>query len=110
MFEKKGKCCGATALMICRSENLNADALSKDEADPTSWQVESNVKLVMIVDRPLADLRAELTAKGVRMGKIKSYPPLTGQLCDGRDPEGNIFQLAEATSIATVVDTSPRPA
>jgi hypothetical protein len=30
---------------------------------------------------PLADLRAELTAKGVRMGEIKSYPPLTGQLC-----------------------------
>jgi predicted enzyme related to lactoylglutathione lyase len=59
-------------------------------------RVESNAKLVMTVDRPLADLRAELVAKGVPMGKIKSYPPLTGRLCDGKDPEGNVFQLAEA--------------
>src|SRR6266699_2868703 len=42
-------------------------------ADPASWQVESNAKLVMTVDRPLAELRAELIAKGVRMGRIKSY-------------------------------------
>jgi predicted enzyme related to lactoylglutathione lyase len=67
-------------------------------ADPASWQVESNAKLVMIVDRSLADLRAELTAKGVPMSEIKSYPPLTGRLCDGKDPEGNVFQLAEATT------------
>ena len=65
-------------------------------ADADSWQVESNAKLVMTVDRPLADLHAELIAKGVPMGKIKSYPPLTGRLCDGKDPEGNVFQLAEA--------------
>jgi predicted enzyme related to lactoylglutathione lyase len=70
-------------------------------ADPASWQVESNAKLVMIVDRPLAELHAELTAKGVPMGEIKSYPPLTGLLCDGRDPEGNVFQLAEATTAAS---------
>jgi predicted enzyme related to lactoylglutathione lyase len=67
-------------------------------ADPAAWQVESNAKLVMTVDRPLADLHAELTAKGVLMGEIKSYPPLTGQLCDGKDPEGNVFQLAETTT------------
>jgi predicted enzyme related to lactoylglutathione lyase len=67
-------------------------------ADPASWEVESNAKLVMAVDRPLAELRAELTAKGVPMGTIKSYPGLTGPLCDGRDPEGNVFQLTEATT------------
>jgi catechol-2,3-dioxygenase len=66
-------------------------------ADPASWRVESNAKLVMTVDRPLAELRAELIAKGVPMGQIKSYPGLTGNLCDGRDPEGNMFQLSEAT-------------
>ena len=65
-------------------------------ADAGSWQVESNAKLVMTVDRPLADFHAELIAKGVPMGKIKAYPPLTGRLCDGKDPEGNVFQLAEA--------------
>jgi catechol-2,3-dioxygenase len=71
-------------------------------ADPSSWQVESNVKLVMSVNRPLADFRAELVANGVPMDDVKLYPPLTGLLCDGTDPEGNVFQLAEAT-------TAPRP-
>jgi catechol-2,3-dioxygenase len=66
-------------------------------ADPASWQVESNAKLVMTVDHPLPALRAGLIAKGVPMGEIKSHPGLTGNLCDGRDPEGNVFQLSEAT-------------
>ena len=64
-------------------------------ADPGSWQVDNNVKLVLTVDRELAELRAELVGKGVPMGAIKSYPGLTGPLCDGRDPEGNVFQLAQ---------------
>lgn len=62
--------------------------------DPADWKVESNAKLVLEVDRPLAGLRAELIAKGVAMREIKSYPGLTGPLCDGEDPEGNVFQLA----------------
>ena len=64
-------------------------------ADPSTWTVETNAKLVMTVDRDLAGLRAELIANGVPMGEIKSFPGLTGPLCDGRDPEGNVFQLAE---------------
>jgi|SRR5215831_3488426 len=63
--------------------------------DASTWEVESNTKLVFAVDRDLAALRAEIIAKGVEMGNIKSYPPLTGPLCDGRDPEGNVFQLAQ---------------
>ena len=66
-------------------------------ADPGDWKVESNAKLVLTVDRDLDGLRAELVAKGVAMRAIKSYPPLTGPLCDGEDPEGNVFQLAQRT-------------
>jgi hypothetical protein len=65
-------------------------------ADPSDRKVESNAKLVFTVDRDLKELRAELVAKGVPMRPIKSYPPLTGPLCDGEDPEGNVFQLAQA--------------
>ena len=43
------------------------------------------------------DAREALLARGVPMGEIKSYPGLTGPLCDGRDPEGNVFQLSQAT-------------
>jgi predicted enzyme related to lactoylglutathione lyase len=64
-------------------------------ADTSTWQVETNAKLVLTVDRELAELRAVLIGKGVPMGEIKSYPGLTGPLCDGKDPEGNVFQLAQ---------------
>jgi hypothetical protein len=30
------------------------------------------------------------------MGEIKSYPGFAGPLCDGIDPEGNVFQLSQA--------------
>ena len=55
----------------------------------------SNAKLVLTVCRELPGLRLELLAKGVAMDEIKSFPGVTGPLCDGRDPEGNVFQLAE---------------
>jgi hypothetical protein len=63
--------------------------------DVASWRVETNVKLVISVTCELNELRAELIRKGVPMGNIKSYPGLTGPLCDGTDPEGNVFQLAQ---------------
>jgi catechol-2,3-dioxygenase len=65
-------------------------------ADPSSWKVETNAKLVLSVARDLNEMRAELMRKGVPMGDIKVYPGLTSPLCDGTDPEGNVFQLAQA--------------
>jgi catechol-2,3-dioxygenase len=66
-------------------------------ADTRSWKVETNAKLVLSVTRDLAEMRAELARKGVPMGAIKAYPGLTGPLCDGTDPEGNVFQLAQVS-------------
>lgn len=61
-------------------------------ADGDALESTSNAKLVLSVDRPLSEVRAEFEAKGARMGEIKSYPGM-GPRCDGRDPEGNVFQL-----------------
>jgi len=36
--------------------------------------------------------RAELMSRGVRLGKVKLADGL--HLCDGKDPEGNAFQLS----------------
>jgi catechol-2,3-dioxygenase len=66
-------------------------------ADTTSWKVETNAKLVLSVTSDLAEMRAQLIRKGVPMGDIKAYPGLTGPLCDGTDPEGNVFQLAQTS-------------
>ena len=54
----------------------------------------SNAKIVFAIDSPVAEIRDRLIATGISMGEIKQYPGLTGRLCDGRDPEGNVFQLA----------------
>jgi len=55
----------------------------------------SNAKIVFTIDQPIGMTRDKLIAMGVDMGPIKYYPGLTGPLCDGRDPEGNVFQLAQ---------------
>ncbi|CAN1722914.1 VOC family protein [Hyphomicrobium sp. 1Nfss2.1] len=55
----------------------------------------SNAKIVFAIDTPIAETREKLIAVGVSIGEIKQYPGLTGLLCDGRDPEGNVFQLAQ---------------
>jgi hypothetical protein len=71
-------------------------------ANANSWKVETNAKLVISVTRELNELRAELMGKGVPMRNIKSYPGLTGPLCDGTDPEGNVFQLAQISPSPSV--------
>lgn len=58
----------------------------------------SNAKIVLAIDRPIAEMREALIALGVPVGELKQYPGLTGRLCDGRDPEGNVFQLAESAA------------
>ncbi len=68
---------------------------------PGATATASNAKLVFTVDRDLTELRAELVERGVAMREIKAFPPLTGPLCDGLDPEGNVFQLAEVNGSVT---------
>ena len=63
---------------------------------PGAMVTDTNTKVVFTVTGDLAELRATLLDRGVALGEIKAFPPLTGPLCDGRDPEGNVFQLAEA--------------
>jgi catechol 2,3-dioxygenase-like lactoylglutathione lyase family enzyme len=65
-------------------------------APPGGWRGDNNnAKLVFTIDKPIAEMRNALIAQGVAMGEIKQYPGFTGPLCDGRDPEGNVFQLSE---------------
>lgn len=55
--------------------------------------IETNVKLVFEIDEDLASLRQTLMANAVDLDEIKRFPGATYQVCDGRDPEGNVFQL-----------------
>jgi predicted enzyme related to lactoylglutathione lyase len=48
-------------------------------------------KIVFQADDVAAE-RAKLVSRGVTMGKVHQFGSLT--LCDGRDPEGHVFQLS----------------
>ena len=56
---------------------------------------QSNAKLVFTIESGLPEVRANLERAGVVVGEIKRYPGFSYSLCDGRDPEGNVFQLSE---------------
>jgi catechol 2,3-dioxygenase-like lactoylglutathione lyase family enzyme len=63
------------------------------EIPPAS--VSSNAKFVFTVDSGLSELRSKLKKADVSVGEIKRYLGFAYSLCDGRDPEGNGFQLSE---------------
>lgn len=43
--------------------------------------------------KDVAAARAELVRRGAKMGRLLEFPGLT--MCDGKDPEGNTFQLTD---------------
>jgi catechol 2,3-dioxygenase-like lactoylglutathione lyase family enzyme len=57
--------------------------------------ISPNAKLVFTVDSGLLELRSKLEKANVPVGEIKRYRGFAFSLCDGRDPEGNVFQLSE---------------
>lgn len=56
----------------------------------------SNAKIVFSVESGLTELRERLVAAGVRMRDLKRYDGFPQLMCDGEDPEGNVFQLSQA--------------
>lgn len=57
---------------------------------------ESNTKLIFTVTEDLVALRESLVAQQIQMGAIKTFDNYPYWLCDGQDPEGNVFQLQQA--------------
>ena len=55
----------------------------------------NNVKIVFTIQEDIYLLRAKLVNHKVVMREVKSYPGFKYLLCDGVDPEGNIFQLMQ---------------
>ncbi|MGH8780462.1 VOC family protein [Paraburkholderia sp.] len=55
----------------------------------------SNAKLVFAVPSGLEALHDRLVAAGVPMRGLKRYDGFAQLMCDGEDPEGNAFQLAQ---------------
>lgn len=58
---------------------------------PIAGKTTSGFKLVFFT-KQIAAARKELTAMGVNMGQVIKSGRL--RLCNGRDPEGNVFQIS----------------
>jgi catechol 2,3-dioxygenase-like lactoylglutathione lyase family enzyme len=69
------------------------DTLESGEEDDSGTA--SNAKLVFTVRSGLPELREKLQAAGVRMRDLKRYAGFAQLMCDGVDPEGNVFQLSQ---------------
>jgi predicted enzyme related to lactoylglutathione lyase len=55
----------------------------------------TNAKMVFSIESGLVELREKLSAAGVPMRELKRYQGFPQLMCDGEDPEGNVFQLSQ---------------
>ena len=55
----------------------------------------TNVKLVFNLDIDLIQFRKNLLDKKIALGEIKKFDGSNYIVCDGQDPEGNVFQLMQ---------------
>lgn len=56
----------------------------------------NNTKIVFKIEEDINELRQRLIASNVPMRELKTFDNYGYWLCDGEDPEGNVFQLKQA--------------
>jgi len=70
---------------------IGKEYLDKSDSD---IKFESNLKIVFEVDN-IYNLREKLLVQNVRIREMKTFDNYNYWLCDGEDPEGNVFQLKQ---------------
>ena len=68
------------------------------ESPGTNFKTHSNTKLVFEVDEDIFKLRERLLNENVSISAVKTFDTYNYRLCDGQDPEGNVFQLKQKKS------------
>ncbi|MFM9837503.1 MAG: hypothetical protein ACKVOQ_04520 [Cyclobacteriaceae bacterium] len=63
-----------------------------------AFKVDNNTKVVFEIDEDIFQLRMDLLKGGVSLREIKQFDGYDYLLCDGEDPEGNVFQLRQRRS------------
>ena len=56
-------------------------------------KIETNTKMVFEIDVAIEKVRNNFISKNIEMREIKTFENYNFWLCDGIDPEGNVFQL-----------------
>lgn len=63
---------------------------------PEQFKIEgSNIKLVFEINTDIAVFRKYLLDKGIIIGEVKRFQGFPYAVCDGNDPEGNVFQVMQ---------------
>jgi predicted enzyme related to lactoylglutathione lyase len=62
---------------------------------PTNTASNSNVKIVFSITNNIEEVRDNLLKQGAMMQSVKRFPGYKYWVCDGEDPEGNMFQLKQ---------------
>lgn len=83
------------ALMSAGTVNIGLHKIGDEylEKIETGYQFDNNTKLVFEIDLNIETARNELLSRNVQMREIKTFENYDFWLCDGIDPEGNVFQL-----------------
>ena len=82
-------------LMNAGSVNIGLHKIGEQylEKITEGHQFDNNTKIVFQIDTDIESARNELLSKNVQMREIKTFERYDFWLCDGLDPEGNVFQL-----------------
>lgn len=75
--------------MGAKYRNTTASSTSSAQDERTG----PTTKVVFAITADLAVHRARLKAAGTRVGELKRYEGFPYGMYDGRDPEGNVFQV-----------------
>lgn len=59
------------------------------------FKFDNNSKIVFEIQENISEVRSHLLAQHVAMQEIKTFENYAYWLCDGEDPEGNVFQLKQ---------------
>ncbi|MFY7840964.1 MAG: VOC family protein [Lacibacter sp.] len=66
----------------------------RNEAEGT-FKFDSNCKIVFETDEDIHAVLNRLLSRNVAMREVKTFNNYDYWLCDGEDPEGNVFQLKQ---------------
>jgi catechol-2,3-dioxygenase len=59
------------------------------------FKFDNNTKIVFEIDEDINLLRTQFLLKNVKIGEVKTFDNYDFHICDGEDPEGNVFQLKQ---------------
>lgn len=65
------------------------------DVNQEAFKFDNNTKIVFEIDEDIHKIREQLMTQSVSLKEVKTFDNYDYWLCDGEDPEGNVFQLRQ---------------